>query len=357
MKNFSKFLLLPFGLLYGVVTYLRNKFFDFGILNQRRFNVPIINVGNLSVGGTGKTPHVEYLINLMHPQFKIATLSRGYGRKTKGFIEVKENNKAIEVGDEPLQIKKKFNALDVFVGENRVNATKRILELIPELQVLILDDAFQHRYIEPSINIMLTTYDNLFTKDSILPMGKLREWKSGAQRADAIIVTKTPKIFSLLERRIITQEIKPQPHQQVFFSYLSYGDLVPLKQQATKQVFGNEYFFSRNYACILVTGIANPENLKTYLEERLETVKHLNFKDHYQFSKADLKLIKEHFETFNKQNKIIITTEKDAVRLSSPEFEEDLKGMPIFYLPIKVAFHGNDKNLFDEYILNYVGRN
>lgn len=356
--NFKTFVLLPFGFLYGCIMALRNFFYDVGFFNSTTFSRAIISVGNLSVGGTGKTPHVEYLLKLLSNRFNVVTLSRGYGRKTKGFLMVNENSKATQVGDEPLQMFKKFKNIKVFVDEKRPRGITKINESFPETKAVILDDAFQHRSVIPGINILLTPYHNLYIHDFVLPAGRLREFKSGASRADVIVVTKTPKVFSPLERRIIYQDLKPLPHQKIFFSYLKYGKLIKLFQEGNEiQKIDKEFYFSRNFSCVLLTGIANADDLALYLTEKFNSLKHFNFPDHHEFSELDIQKVKSTFENLKSQNKIIVTTEKDATRLINPKIEPHIRHLPIFYITIEVKFHGTDQELFDEYILSYVGRN
>jgi len=356
--SFKQFLLLPISILYGLLTGVRNLLFDYGMLNSQRFEVDVISIGNLTVGGTGKTPHVEYLIRLLSPKFKIATLSRGYGRKTKGFIKSTTQNTASEIGDEPYQIKSKFKDLNVCVDEQRVHGIKTMLTSDENIKAILLDDAYQHRWVQSNINILLTSYDNLYHNDYVMPSGKLREWRSGASRADIIIVTKTPDIFSPLERRIITQDINPKPHQQVFYSYLKYGNFISVKKtDSPKQKIDKEFYFARNFTCLLLTGIANPEPLTTYFEEKFTELKHIAHPDHHKFTVFDIEKLKGTFESIKNQNKIIITTEKDAARLQDPSILPLINDLPLFYISIEVDFHGKDKEVFDNYILSYVGRN
>lgn len=362
--NFLRLLLFPFSLLFAFVTGVRNLLYDYRVLSTKSFEIPIISVGNLSVGGTGKTPHVEYLVRLLR-DFKVATLSRGYGRKTRGFLQASAETTASQVGDEPFQMYQKFTDVDVFVDEKRVRGVEKIQQLIENIEVIVLDDAFQHRKIEPGINVLLTEYHNLYKNDFILPTGNLRELKSGANRADIIIVTKTPEVFSPLERRIIAQELNPKPHQQVFFSYMDYGSFTPLKRkvlwgtekEGTIKAMPKEYYFSRSFSCLLVTGIAKATPLKYFLEQNLKKVTHLSFKDHHQYNHNDVRKIRGIFDGLKEENKFIVTTEKDAGRLLDDSIKKDTLDLPIFYLPIEAKFHEKDKEEFEELILSYVGRN
>ena len=250
-------LLFPISVLYGTVTFVRNKMFDCGILPSEKFDVPVICVGNLSVGGTGKTPHTEYLALLLSARYRVAVLSRGYKRKSKGFVLADERTTARELGDEPYQIKRKFPDIKVAVDADRRNGITRLMQLPDEEkpEVIILDDAFQHRYVKPTLSLLLTDCNKLYTSDYVLPAGRLREWKSGASRADIIIVTKCKADISDEERKNILRQISPSKNQRVFFTYINYGELLP--------VFGESCDTSVNFICgnpevLLLTGIANP---------------------------------------------------------------------------------------------------
>ena len=345
-----RILLLPISFLYGTVTWIRNILFDVGILSEKKFKLPIIAMGNLNVGGTGKTPHIEYLIDLLVNNYQLATLSRGYGRITSGYRIASIKASAKEIGDEPRQIKQKFKEkIIVAVDANRVRGIHELQKHKKNLEVVLLDDAFQHRYVKPGLNVLLTPYQKLYIKDLMLPTGYLREWSSGSRRADIIIVTKTPKSFSALERRIITDDLSPKPYQKVLFSYYKYGNLKPIKESQT--IFGIEY---QKYSALLLTGIANSSNLFYYLKSRFDTVEHIEFADHHQYSVRDIEKVKEVFDIIAGEKKIIITTEKDVMRLSHEGLQEAIKDLPIFYLPIQVKFHGEDGAIFNEQVLRHV---
>lgn len=348
-----RILLLPVSWIYGCITWLRNLCFDFGILPEREFNIPIIALGNLKAGGTGKTPHVEYIIDLLNKENKLAALSRGYGRITSGFRLATETSTSRDIGDEPKQIKQKFrDKIIVAVDADRVKGIKRLQKENADLKAIILDDAYQHRYVKPGINILLTPYNKLYINDQMLPTGYLREWKYGAKRADLILVTKCPSVFSAMERRLLTDDLKPEPYQKILFSYYEYGDLTPLNK--VENIVNTDYYYERNYSALLLTGIANASNLFYHLKGRLKEVTHLEYSDHHQFSSSDLKTIREVFDNIVNQNKIIIATEKDAMRLSQESLAELIKDLPIFYIPIEVKFHGDDGELFNEKITRYV---
>ena len=334
MKKF-RLLLFPFALFYGWITSIRNLLFDYGILKSYSFTVPIIAVGNLSVGGTGKTPQIEYLIRLLSNKYKVATLSRGYKRKSKGYLLADQNSTPETLGDEPFQFFKKFANIQVAVDANRKNGIENLLNLNQKPQLILLDDAFQHRKVKAGFYILLTTYSDLYSKDFVLPAGNLRENKIGAHRANLIIVTKCPKEISKLEQLAITKSLKITATQQVFFSIIDYDDKIYSE--------ANELLVSQiiNQPKLLVAGIAKPEPFFNYLKKDSDTV--LTFPDHHHFSEKDIQ------NCSNKaKNNRIITTEKDYVRLVGQFPKEQL-----YYLPIKSSFVANSA-AFDTIILNYV---
>jgi tetraacyldisaccharide 4'-kinase len=343
-----RLLLLPFSFVYGIGVFVRNKFFDFGILNENRFSIPVIGIGNITTGGTGKTPHVEYLVRLFSPDKNVATLSRGYGRKTNGFLYASESTTAEMVGDEPLQLKYKFKEITVAVCEKRTDGIEKILKDNPQTSVVLLDDAFQHRAVKAGLSILLLDYSTIFKTDFLLPAGNLREPILAQERADIIVVSKCPQALSDNERNKIIESIAPDKNQNVFFSSVVYATEI-------RAVFGGETReLSTNLNTILVTGIANASAIKTYVETKTKLVKHFEFSDHHQFSDADTKNIAEIFSTIAAENKIILTTEKDAMRLKDIQV---MKELPLYYLPVEVKFHEKDKNNFDKLILYYVGKN
>ncbi len=347
--------LLPFSVIYGMVISVRNFLFDKGLLKQQSYNFPVIVLGNLCIGGTGKTPHTEYLIKLLKNSYKIAVVSRGYGRKTSDYIlATSENTNSLFIGDEPAQIKNKFPEITLAVDAKRVEGINKTLSQFPETEVFILDDAFQHRYVKPGLALLLTSYENLYCDDYLLPSGNLRECKSGANRADAIIVTKCPSILSPLDRRFILDKIKPKYHQKVFFSYMKYGNFIPIN--ATQALFSKEYYFQRNYSILLFTGIANPEPLEYYIESNAKKVYKHRFADHHYFTVSEIQRIKEFFQEIPSENKIILTTEKDKMRLMLPEIQNIIAELPVFYLPLEICFHESkqDEVSFDQFIKNYV---
>ncbi len=321
-----------------------------------QFPIPIISVGNLSVGGTGKTPHIEYLIRLLKNEFYCATLSRGYGRKTKGYVLSNTGSTATEIGDEPLQLKKKFNRIKVAVDENRAKGVTKLLQEFPSLQTILLDDAFQHRAIKPGLSIVLTDFNKLFSRDHILPTGGLREFKSGIRRADIIIVTKCPVIILPIERKRVLHEMNVLPHQRVYFSYIKYGDILPVTGKVANPP-SKEFYFERNYSIVLLTGIANAKQLEYYLKDKIKNSIPINYPDHHSFTRADMESVQKILHSIPFKNKIILTTEKDAMRLKNPELSEIIKQLPLFYIPIEVDFFNIDKQEFDETIRHYVRMN
>jgi tetraacyldisaccharide 4'-kinase len=328
LKSF-RILLLPFALLYGLIVIIRNWLYDKNILKSASFGLPLINVGNLSVGGTGKSPMVEFLVLHLKSRFRVATLSRGYKRKTKGYALANENTTAIDIGDEPLQFYKKFPDVPIAIGEERIVAIPQLLHDRPETEVIILDDAFQHRAIKPGFNILLTDCGNLYTRDFFLPTGDLRDDRSSCKRANIIIVTKCRHDLSEEEKESLLKEIGPQPHQQLFFSCISYGAPYHISHR-------NFYSLDGETEVLLVSGIANPKPLKAFLEEKIHTYYMMDYNDHHIFSIDDWKDIKKRFAAIDAQKKIVLTTEKDAMRLL--KFSTEIDGMPFYVIPIEHKF-------------------
>ncbi len=344
-------LLLPLSFLYGIVVSFRNLLFDTGILASREFGLPVISVGNITVGGTGKTPHVEYIISLLKDEFKIAVLSRGYKRRSSGFIIVSPSSLPENTGDEPLQIKKKFPSVEVAVSESRVKGIDKILAQNNEIQAIVLDDAFQHRWVRPGISILLIDHNRPLKSDRLLPAGSLRERASAITRAVIILVTKCPPDISPIDRRVITKDLGLFPWQSLYFTTQEYGEPVP--------VFKNSRPFPKRknlLKVLMVTGIATPGILKSHLLENFQSVEQLDFPDHHNFTAKDIKKIEKVFNSIEKKQKVIITTEKDAVRFSA------ITGIPneikarMFFIPLWIRFIEKD-NKFNQQILNYVRKN
>lgn len=306
MKAF-RFLLFPFSIIYYIITSIRNFCYDRNIFSATKFKIPVIAVGNLSVGGTGKTPQIEYLIRLLKEEYNVAVLSRGYKRKTKGFLKVNNRHSANDVGDEPLQFYQKFhNDISVAVDADRTNGIKQLIHN-EKPDIILLDDAFQHRKVKASTYILLTKWNDLYTDDFLLPTGNLREGKYGSKRADYIIVTKCPKNLSEKQRNRIQQKLKPTKNQRLFFSYIEYDS--ELKGDTNIELSA-----LKNKEITLVTGIANPKPLVNYLKKEGIHFSHIKFPDHHQFKKKDIEKIHQNLHK-NKAPKILLTTEKDYTRL------------------------------------------
>lgn len=344
LKSF-RVLLLPFALLYGLAVMVRNLLFDKKFLNSAEFNFPLICVGNLAAGGTGKSPMVEYLVQLLHQQFKVATLSRGYKRKTKGYALANNNTTALEIGDEPMQFHLKFPEVAVAVGEERIVAIPQLLHDKPGTQVIILDDAFQHRSIKAGLNILLTEYNDLFTRDFFLPTGDLRDEKSSYKRAQIIIVTKCPVELPVKEKQEIIEDINLVDEQKIFFTAIEYGAPYHIINHHKRPITDGD-------EVLLVCGIANPKPLKNLLLQEADTYYQLTYSDHHIFSIDDLHEISEKYEQITSENKLILTTEKDAVRLL--KFREQLSAMPLYVIPIRHKFLFNEAENFNSIIVNFI---
>ncbi|MDO5105691.1 tetraacyldisaccharide 4'-kinase [Capnocytophaga sp.] len=326
MIRFLRYLLLPFSLLYGIIVWLRHKAYDYGWFSSVKFDEPTICVGNLSVGGTGKTPMVEYLIRHLLPNYGVGVVSRGYKRKTKGLVLADENATVFDLGDEPFQIWKKYPEIVMIVNSNRAEAIRKILQYIDKPNVIILDDAFQHRKVQAKKTILLTAYGNLFTDDWLLPTGNLRDIKARATHASVIVVTKCPLDISNEEREKITEKIRKKSNSQVVFAKISYAAQV---YSLSKSIDFKE-FIKRSF--VLVTGIANPKPLVRFLKEQEADFEHFDFPDHHHFSSEEIEKLKKYL--------CILTTEKDFVRLQS-----HLQN--IYYLPIETDFVSKqDEQLF-----------
>lgn len=344
LKSF-RYLFLPVTWLYGAIIWLRNKLYDKNILKSATFNFPLICVGNLATGGTGKTPMTEYLIRLLKPQYKTATLSRGYKRKTEGFAIAGKDTTALEIGDEPMQFHQKFPGVTVAVGEERLVAIPQLLHERPETEVIILDDAFQHRQVKAGLNIILTEYANLYTRDFILPAGDLRDVRSSSKRADIIIVTKCKPDLSETEKNSIIAEIKPAANQSVYFTSIVYGKPYHLFSKETVEL-------GADHVILLVCGIANPRPLKEHLAKHADSYDMLRYPDHHIFHSNDLDDIKQQFDKIKAEKKVVLTTEKDAVRLE--KFEQELNDFPIYVIPIEHAFMFNEAEAFSSHIFQFI---
>jgi tetraacyldisaccharide 4'-kinase len=344
-----KIILFPFACLYGLATGLRNWLFELGFLPSVKYDLPVIAIGNLSAGGTGKTPHTEYLVRLLSKHFRVAILSRGYKRKTRGFILVSEQHSEPDIGDEPMQYFKKFPDITLAVDHNRRRGISRILAEKPQTQVILLDDAFQHRYVKPGKSILLTDYHHLYTDDFLLPTGLLRETARGAKRADMIIVTKTPRIFSPITRRQLVKTLKPKNHQKIYYSYIAYDEPIALNYCKNLPKASQKY----NYI-IMFAGVANSYPFQEYLKGLCNELIVINFNDHHQYRQGDLEKIAREYESILSKDKVIFTTEKDAARIDNEIFAQYLDNLPVYYIPIRIRFHECDESRFDKMILDYV---
>ncbi|HYF70434.1 MAG TPA: tetraacyldisaccharide 4'-kinase [Ohtaekwangia sp.] len=336
-----RILLFPFALLYHLVSWARNQMYDVGLKPSASFEIPVISIGNLSVGGTGKTPMVEYIIQVLESDFSIGTLSRGYKRTTKGFRIAAADDNALTIGDEPYQFyKKHHNEITVAVGEDRAMAIPALLQE-HDLDVILLDDAFQHRKVRPSFNVLLTDFNKPFFTDFILPSGRLRESRSGAKRADVVIVTKCPPTLTVEKQADIERAIRRYTTKPVFFTTIAYGSPVSFGEMnggITDEI-------------ILLSGIADPTTLLAYARQHFKVLEHLHFPDHYQYKSRDIKKLREKFTGSNPVS--ILTTEKDMVKLDAEEFKQHTMGIPLFYLPISVGFLKSGQD-FDEMLLRHV---
>lgn len=342
--------LLPFSWLYGLIVYFRYKMFDWGVFKRKEFDIPVICIGNITVGGTGKTPHTEYLVHLLQQKYRVGVLSRGYKRKSKGFILASSDSTSREIGDESLQIKLKYPDAIVAVDGNRRRGIRRMLELDSPPEVILLDDAFQHRYVKPSYTIVLSDFNRPVYEDKLLPAGRLRESVSHLRAANMIIITKCPQDLQPIDYRIISHDINAYPYQGLFFTYFHYKRL--------KSVFGNEELpldFLSGKHILLVTGIASPKMILDKLAEYTDKVETITYKDHYNFKTKDIKHITKQFENISSANKIILVTEKDATRLITRNDISDEIKANIYSLPVEVSFMNEEgEKGFNEKINNHV---
>lgn len=340
-----RILLFPFSLLYWLGIAVRNFLYNKKWIKSSSFGLPLICVGNLSVGGTGKSPMVEYLVEMLKNRFRVATLSRGYKRRTKGYALAGEHATALDIGDEPMQFHLKFPDIPVAVGEERLVAIPQLLHDKPGTEVIILDDAFQHRAVKAGMNILLTDYSNLFTRDFYLPTGDLRDLKSSYKRAEIIVVTKCPPGLGAVEKQKIIQEIHPVAGQKLFFTALEHGS--PYHFSTGKTVVLKE-----STEILLVTGIANPRPLKKMLEERHNSYVMLQYPDHHIFTIDDWNDIAKKFREMKAADKIILTTEKDAVRLE--KFRPGAGDLPLYVIPVRHQFLFNEGEQFKGAVTGFI---
>ncbi len=357
-KILRALVLYPISIIYLTVMFIRNRMFDNNfIFKEKQFSIPIISVGNITVGGTGKTPHIEYLISILKNKFDIATLSRGYKRKTKGYILANEKSTVYEIGDEPKQIKQKFSDIKVAVDEKRVRGIKQLEHDSPKkLDIILLDDAFQHRHIKPGLSILLVDFTQPMFDDHVLPYGRLRENRHEKRRANIILITKTPSDIKPIEKRILIKNLKIFPFQNLYFTTLEHGSLTPIFNPEKYKDFQITKV-EQDYSVLLITGIANPIHLKKHIESFSQNVELLQFPDHHNYTKKDIDSIVKRYESIKEERKIIVTTEKDAVRLQDVKSIEELRKLPVFFVPLTIRFLGKDKQEFDNQIINYVTKN
>jgi tetraacyldisaccharide 4'-kinase len=344
LKSF-RILLLPFAIIYWFFIWLRNFFYNKNIFKSSSFGLPVICVGNLSVGGTGKSPMVEWLVEKLKRHFKVATVSRGYKRKTRGYVLASANSTALDIGDEPMQFHLKFPDVPVAVGEERLVAIPQLLHDRPDVEAIILDDAFQHRSIKAGLNILLSDYSNLFTRDFYLPTGDLRDVKSSYKRADIIVVTKCKPELSEEEANKIRKEIKPLSYQSVFFTEVEYAQPFHITDNST-------FNLDEDSEVLLVTGIASPLPLKKFIEEHSDAYYMMQYRDHHIFRIDDLRDIKKRFDRIDSRKKIILTTEKDAVRLM--KFKYELHQLPFYVLPVRHHFLFGEEEKYNSIVGNFI---
>lgn len=345
--------LLPVSWTYGLGVWVRNEFFNHGLLHSQHFDVPVISVGNITVGGTGKTPHVEYLIRLLKERYKVAVLSRGYKRRTKGYVLSNLQSTALDIGDEPYQMKVKFPKTIVAVDANRREGIRRICQdpTTRGVDVILLDDAYQHRYVRPSLNILLVDYNRPIFSDELLPAGRLRESIRGKKRADIVIVTKCPPGIGMKEMRTIEEKLALEEHQSLFFTSMAYLELQPMfcgENRPLETIHADEHI-------LVISGIAEPGPMIKEIQQQSQHLKHLSFGDHHHFTKEDIEMINIAFESLP-EPKIAITTEKDAARLTTTGGLCDSLRRNIFILPIEVRFLQGKAEKFNKIILRQVGK-
>jgi len=348
-----RYLLYPFALLYGLVIRIRNFLYDKRVLRSVSFDLPVIVAGNLTTGGTGKTPFVEYLIRLLSAETRVAVLSRGYRRNTKGFRYVSTSSASEEVGDEPLQIALKFPQSTIAVDRKRVRGIRNLVGTATPPECIILDDGFQHRSLQPGLAVLLTEYTDLFCHDHLLPVGNLREHAFNSKRADIIVVTKAPAVHSPISEKLIRKVLKPDQRQWLFFSYIRYGTPLPADTQNTPPRDGKHF-----NTIVLFTGIANPAPLQVHVAQMCSEVVPLTFSDHHNYSGKDIRRILRVYDDLFTRNKILITTEKDIARMHKKETCRLFEGYPLYYIPVTFGFHPHIKGFtFDQIILQYVREN
>ena len=346
--------LMPLSWLYGFGVGIRNQMFEMGILKSRSFKVPVISVGNITVGGSGKTPHVEYLVKLLKDKVKVAVLSRGYKRRSRGYVLSDKDTPMAMIGDEPYQMKRKFADVYVAVDKDRCEGIDRLTgdEETKDTEVVLLDDAYQHRYVKPGVNILLVDYHRLIIYDKLLPAGRLREPKQEKNRANIVIVTKCPRDLKPMEYRVLTRSLNLYPYQKLFFTTLKYSNLMPMYQGESRKLES----LKPEENVLLLTGIASPRQMMLDLQPYTKNITPISFPDHHQFRKKDIRRINETFEQMP-EPKLIITTEKDNARLFGMEGLSDEVRKSIYILPVEIEFMLDQQEVFNEKIIGYVRKN
>ena len=377
-KSKARYYLFPFAWIYGIIIWFRNMFFNIELLPSENFNMPVISIGNITIGGTGKTPHTEYLIRLLNKEYQVAVLSRGYKRKSKGFLLANEQSNLVDLGDEPLQMKKKFSNLVVAVDENRRRGIHRLMDtsMKPFIDIILLDDAFQHRYVNPSISILLIDFNRMLKDDYLLPVGNLREPAGQIKRAEIIIVSKCPTDLQPIDFRVLTNNIKLQPYQALFYSTMIYGELkamlssiLPIGKQATHEENTEEteilevgisyenltmdQIKREQRPVLILTGIASPDSLVDYVHQYCPNAEAMVYPDHHEFKKKDVYKISQAFEKIKAAGGVIISTEKDVMRIYNNSYMENLAHY-IYYPVLEVRFLDEQGASFDHKILDYV---
>jgi tetraacyldisaccharide 4'-kinase len=344
-----RIILLPLSLLYALGILLRNTLYDWKIFSITEFDIPIISIGNITIGGTGKTPHIDYLISLLKDKYQIAVLSRGYNRLSKGFQLINEKAEVSRAGDESRMLKNKFPDVMVAVDESRINGIHKLRELNPKLQVVLLDDAFQHRSVKAGLSIVLIDYNQNVFDDYLLPAGRLRENINALKRADIIIISKTPEFLKDEQRTVFINKLNLEKDQRIYFSHIKYGDLISLNDKKKAMPVSN----FKEYDCILISGIAQSKPLEAFIQSKFKSFQHLKYRDHHHYTIQDIHYIKKHFDNFKNDKKLLLTTAKDAVKLKD---YTEIKDLPFYYLPIEVKFQKEDAESFNEEIFYYLSK-
>ncbi len=355
-RNNYYILLYPFSLLYGLIVWIRNILFDYEIIKSNEFPIPIISVGNITVGGTGKTPHIEYLVELLKDEFQVATLSRGYRRKTRDFILAGPDSGVHEIGDEPVQIKQKYPDIHVAVDRRRVNGIRELMKRLPDLDVILLDDAYQHRYVKPGMSILLIDFSRPMSEDCLLPAGRLREQAYEGRRANTILITKCPDRLKPIDRRLIVKDQNLYPFQHLFFTKLVYGEPVPVFKDNERPMSISQ-MKSVKPRILMVSGIAGPRLFKKHLRSISPQITELTYPDHHCYSEKDITRITGEYEEMEGTEKLIFTTEKDAMRLRKFTKIASSIRERMYYVPVGIEIMNEDEDSFNTQIRNYVRNN